>query len=110
MQDEYNPRWSNITPEPTQDTSYTLKDLEEGVEISFRVVALNKAGKSLPSNVEVLRVFPPSPPGVPDVSDVSNVSVNLNWTPPESNGGSKIVGYIVEMRETSKDRWQKANR
>ncbi len=108
--DEYTPNWSTITPEPTTDTHYTLKDLEEGLVISFRVLAQNKAGKGPASDKVVLKVFPPSPPGVPDVSDVTNVSVKLNWTAPESDGGSKVTGYIIEMKDTHKERWHRANR
>ena len=99
-----------MTPEPTQDVSYKLKDLEEGLEISFRVLALNKAGKGPASNVVVIKASPPSPPGIPEVNDVTDVSVKLNWTVPEDDGGSKITGYIIELRDTHKERWHKANR
>ncbi|WKZ79969.1 MAG: fibronectin type III domain-containing protein [Fimbriimonadaceae bacterium] len=35
----------------TTDTEITLLDLERGVEHDFRIVAVNAAGDSLPSNV-----------------------------------------------------------
>ena len=34
----------------------------------------------------------------------------MTWTPPQSDGGSPITGYVVEMKETVSTRWTKATR
>ena len=41
-------RWLRITKEPVEDTTYETKDLVEGTEYKFRVVAINKVGEGPP--------------------------------------------------------------
>lgn len=56
---------------------------------------------SFPKHLEI-----PSAPRPPtDVSGMSKDSLILSWQPPEKDGGSKILDYIIEMREDSKDAW-----
>lgn len=47
----------------------------------------------------------PDPPGRPEVTDVTHSSVSLCWTVPFNDGGSKIVGYVVERKIYSTDEW-----
>lgn len=51
------------------------------------------------------------PPGKPEVYDVTKTSVSIRWSVPFNDGGSKIVGYVVERKATSDDeaRWLKCN-
>lgn len=52
------------------------------------------------------------PPGRPEVTDVTRSSVSIKWTVPLHDGGSKIVGYIVDRKpynETGDGRWLKCN-
>lgn len=50
----------------------------------------------------------PGAPGVPEVTDWDKDHVDLRWTPPASDGGSPITGYIIEKREKGSTKWQKA--
>ena len=45
---------------------------------------------------------PPGRPGAPKdfaVTSVTENTVTLKWSPPESDGGREITGYIVEKRD-----------
>lgn len=45
------------------------------------------------------------PPGKPEITDVTRSSVSLCWTLPFNDGGSKIIGYVVERKIYSTDEW-----
>lgn len=48
----------------------------------------------------------PDPPGTPDVIDIDADAVTLSWTRPKSDGGKKVQGYIVEMKEADGRKWK----
>lgn len=50
----------------------------------------------------------PDTPGQPIPDDWSANHVDLKWEPPISDGGSPIVGYIVEMKDKYSPMWEKA--
>lgn len=49
----------------------------------------------------------PSPPEKLGVSSVTKDSVSLVWLKPEHDGGSRIVGYLVEALEKGQQKWVK---
>lgn len=51
----------------------------------------------------------PSPPINLDHSDQTKSSVKLTWEPPLKDGGSPILGYIIERREEGTDNWIRCN-
>ncbi|XP_050099309.1 twitchin isoform X9 [Anopheles aquasalis] len=97
-----------------KDTSYQVYNLMPGREYEFRVRAQNAAGVSKPSaSSKKFKIHgkstPPSAPGAPAVVKVGKSFVDLSWTPPASDGGSKILGYYVERRDIGGARWVKCN-
>ena len=50
----------------------------------------------------------PSPPKDLVISDVSRDSITFTWSPPEDDGGTPIINYIVEKCPTTGDRWIRA--
>ena len=43
----------------------------------------------------------PKPPSKPTVSDISATNMRVSWTPPDFDGGSPIIGYLVQFKEIS---------
>ena len=35
--------------------------------------------------------------------------MTLSWSKPKSDGGKKILGYVIEYKEPSSNRWKPAN-
>ena len=92
------------------ETTFSVTGLQEGTDYEFRVSAENKAGVGKPSNPASVKISPPSAPGKPDVSDVTDKAATVSWTVPESDGGSRILGYVIEKCDVSRDRWVRVNR
>lgn len=47
----------------------------------------------------------PVRPGLVDCLRKTNDSVTLSWTAPCDDGGSSILGYVVEKREKGSETW-----
>lgn len=68
-----------------------------GVEYSYKVVSENIAGYSEPS--EVVSRVPMTIPNAPAVYVQSGDGYNeISWTPPEDDGGTRIINYIISRR------------
>ena len=106
--------WVTVTS-CSRETHYTVQGLSEGGEYMFRVFAINENGQSRTALegdgpvIPKLPFDPPSAPGIPDVTAVGGDFVNLSWAKPESDGGARIQGYIVEKREPGSMHWQRVN-
>lgn len=52
----------------------------------------------------------PDAPTAPEITDTSPSAIGLKWQKPKSDGGSPILGYIVEKREPGViDEWRPVN-
>jgi len=51
---------------------------------------------------------PPFPPRELSVSEYNVDYVMLSWTAPEHDGGSPILGYVVEKRDSMMNMWSQA--
>ncbi len=59
-------------------------------------------------------IFPfsdvPGAPGKPTVSDIDATQMTVSWTPPQSDGGTPIIGYFVERKQDTSSRWVRVNK
>lgn len=94
-------------------TQVRITRLQRGTEYVVRIRAENKMGAGAPletkPTVAEHTFMPPSPPGKPQTSDVSEDAVTVGWTMPLSDGGSQIIGYIIERRHKD-GKWIRVNK
>ena len=104
-------RWVRVTKELITEAKYQVKELLEGNEYEFRVMAENSIGYSVPSvpSKPVICHDPVNPPSMPiniGVTDIKGKTVTVQWSPPRHNGGATIEGYIVETNKVGTDMWK----
>ncbi len=103
-------KWIRVNKKRTKDLSLVVDDLIEKDKYEFRVLAENEAGEGKPcdsvSFVAKDPFDPPGQPGQPVVEEITAETADLSWAPPESDGGSPITNYIVEMRPVGEAKWQ----
>lgn len=84
-----------------------MTGLVEAEQYYFRVLAVNKYGVGEPAETrEVAKTCEvPSAPKSLDVAEVTSHSAYLKWIKPESDGGSPILAYVLEMQRVGMDTW-----
>uniref|UniRef100_A0A183BBQ3 Fibronectin type-III domain-containing protein n=1 Tax=Echinostoma caproni TaxID=27848 RepID=A0A183BBQ3_9TREM len=90
-------------------TTATVRNLEEGKEYDFRVMAENAMGVSEPLTtdhaIKAKHPFdPPSGMDKPTVEDTTDDSVTIAWNPPRKG---PVTGYVVEKRPKGDKNWTK---
>lgn len=90
----------------TEDTSeLMIKGAERSDSGLYDLLLENKVGKKkVQIKVNVIG-RPGSPEGVLSFKEVQANSVKLSWKTPSDDGGSEILGYIVERREATRNAW-----
>ena len=110
---ESNKKTWNLVSSTVQSPKLRVTKLVEGKEYVFRVCAENKLGKSpwleAAPYIAKLPFDPPSAPEKPIITEASRKSISLKWNEPQ-DGGSTIVGYWLEKKESYSSRWTKACR
>eukprot|EP00061_Rhincodon_typus_P019056 g48497.t1 len=86
-------------------TELVIKEADREDSGTYDLILENKCGKKT-AYIKVKVIGNPDPPQGPlEFDDIQARSVRVSWRPPADDGGSDIVGYIVERREVPKTAW-----
>ncbi|XP_069019250.1 titin-like [Embiotoca jacksoni] len=95
-------------------TTCKIAKLLKGNEYLFRVKAVNKYGEGETLESEPIKAMDPftipSAPTDVEVTSATSEVMTICWKRPESDGGSRISGYIIEKREKQGVRWVRVNK
>ena len=90
----------------TEDVSeLVIKGAERGDSGLYDLLLENRVGKKK-AQIKVKVIGRPSAPEGPLVfEDIHASSVKVSWKVPLDEGGSEILGYILERREATRNAW-----
>ena len=102
--------FANIATDIDQaSTSYTKSSLPTGQDFKFKLIAINAVGPSTvsPESDVITVAVTPDAPGDPFYQASSESSLQFGWSSPatagRSNGGSPLIGYIVQWDSGNDD-------
>uniref|UniRef100_A0A8C9ZAN6 Titin n=1 Tax=Sander lucioperca TaxID=283035 RepID=A0A8C9ZAN6_SANLU len=98
--------YSNVDNKCTK-TSYRITGLTEGTIYYFRVLAENEFGVGQGAETEdpVKTSEPPLSVGKVTLTEVTKTSASFSWEKPDHDGGSRIMGYYIEMQPVGSEEW-----
>ncbi|KAK3083483.1 hypothetical protein FSP39_023775 [Pinctada imbricata] len=107
--------WKELDKVDKMTKKYTAKNLKEGKDYIFRVTGVNEVGEGQPLESDV--ISPKKPAGKPskpigplEVTDIQSDTALLNWKPPSHDGGKPIKHYVIEMKDSKRTSWKKAEK
>lgn len=108
-------KWLKVGKDTVTECQMKLTDLMEKSEYSVRVSAVNAVGTSKPSQDSGVFVAKdafgvPGKPGAPEVQQHNADSATITWKAPDSDGGTPITNYIVEMKVAGEAKWNVVNK
>lgn len=86
--------------------SFTATNIDFGKEYSFKLQAMNDVGVSpFSPSLTTLAAVVPSVPKQFRATDSQLGSVALQWTTPNSDGGSPLTGFVIYYKPTGTGSW-----
>ncbi len=83
----------------------TIMSIHQAETGRYELEVSNDSGQAVCGWTLGITGLPGPPTGPLEIRDVDKHMANLHWMPPKEDGGSKILNYVVEKRDTSKDEW-----
>jgi Ca2+-binding RTX toxin-like protein len=98
--------WKSTKASSSTSTHLTVSGSAPGTTYLLRIAAVNAVGQSeyLTGAVATLMTAA-SPPKSLSVITLAETSVSLGWALPDSNGGSNITDYQVEVTSNGSNNW-----
>ncbi|XP_012993478.3 titin [Esox lucius] len=111
MKDKNSILWQTVNKSVIRAAHFKVQNINAGLIYEFKVAAENAAGCGPLSSASdaVLAIDACEPPTNVRITHIRKTSIRLEWLKPNYDGGSKITGYLIEMKEDEKDKWTKAN-
>ncbi|MGI0088645.1 MAG: fibronectin type III domain-containing protein [Nitrosotalea sp.] len=99
--------WSTVVANTgSTSTAYSDSGLAHNTIYTYRVSAINAVGISTPSNTTSARTFDTVPTPPTNLIATGNLlRINLSWTTSNDNGGTPIIGYMIERSTNGGSTW-----
>uniref|UniRef100_A0A671PH39 Immunoglobulin like and fibronectin type III domain containing 1, tandem duplicate 4 n=1 Tax=Sinocyclocheilus anshuiensis TaxID=1608454 RepID=A0A671PH39_9TELE len=104
--------WKKVWDSSADRLSFRDRNVSHGKKYIYRIYAENSEGISDPLEIEGIMagtLIYPGQPAPPKVVSTFKNCINLTWTPPEKDGGTKILGYQLEKRKKDTNQWVTLN-
>ena len=100
------PDGSDTGTDRSDERSYTVAGLDNGVEHTFQVRAVNGVGDGAPATTTSTPMTVPGAPASLNAT-AGDTQVTLDWTAPTSDGGSAVTGYQYRYKTSGEfpDEW-----
>ncbi|KAI4881018.1 hypothetical protein NFI96_011268, partial [Prochilodus magdalenae] len=104
--------WKKLGDVSADRVTFKDKNVSHGKRYIYRIYAENPEGIGDPletDNIMAGTLIFPGPPAAPKVVSAFKNCINLEWTPPEKDGGTKLLGYQLEKRKKDTKQWVALN-
>ncbi|XP_059834515.1 myosin-binding protein C, slow-type isoform X2 [Hypanus sabinus] len=100
---------SRVRAESYSDhTSMVIDVAERDDSGTYKIMVQNEAGEDS-AQLKIKVVDVPDAPAAPTVTEVGGDWCSMMWNPPEYDGSSPILGYIIERKKKQSSRWMRLN-
>ncbi|XP_069760530.1 myosin-binding protein C, slow-type isoform X2 [Narcine bancroftii] len=89
-------------------TSMVIDAAERDDSGVYKIMVQNEAGEDS-GELKIKVVDVPDPPAAPIVTEVGGDWCSVMWNPPDYDGSSPILGYIIERKKKQSSRWMRLN-
>ena len=106
----WSPDWTGVPDgsdsgsDRSDETSFTVTGLDNGVEHTFEVRAVSVVGDGATASATSTPVTVPGAPASLNAT-AGDTQVTLSWTEPASDGGSAVTGYEYRVSDDGGTSW-----